>query len=322
MDPCKLVGIDKAQSVMGGQMWERVQVSYSDKGQAVSAGCAYQFLDLNAVPRIADIATRENLSISVSSETRAELPQSFRFFLEAGPLDKPTKPVEELGRETRYAFAQDSQLMTLRLVALSSKGAHMTLNLRMRSGDERQLLSKARSIAAPAVANIEKLFPGTWKPSREDPPIPICSIVGVAGMKEIYANIMTTPPGVSWITYEEEYFGGPSEEGSGPVGGGWICGAEWDSGPPTGPPEPVTAWWISKSSPSLEQTSGQSVRGLGAAAFWKAAGWWWGEPAGTLTVFTKEGRHLQVEVGLDQIGEDSGKRVATEVAKRILAQLL
>jgi hypothetical protein len=305
MDPCKLIGLDKAQSVMGAPMYQQLNVPINEDGQPSFGGCSYQF---------SGSYEWTNLQVEVSDTTRstirgANLPKSLR----------------NLGREARYEYDKpDSPDFhgRLFLAALTDKGALLELMLWLKGGDEPSLLSKARSLAGPAIARMEKVFPGNETPPNDPPPIPVCSVVGSEGMIEIYKSFWSPPNGKSILLSEQLSIGGPEGPGAGPVGGGWLC--DTDMSPHDGF-HPHTVWWINRANPPAEPLPGSvRVPRLGAAASSRVVdqGWYFGGRAFMLSVLTKGGRHFEVEVFLDEVvNEAAAKSVATAVAQKILSRL-
>lgn len=308
MNPCNLVGLERAQDVLGASLYQQLDVRLSSEGPAEFGPCYYQTKSLGDSPELA---------VRLDKETRADTKENFS----SGEF----KPLKGLGRDARYLYINDEDpLDATRLLALSSQGAKLTLILSMVNADEKSLLTKARSLATPALARMEKLFPGSEKPPREEPPIPICSTVGSEAMAEIYRTFWSLPPGKSLLLAEAEFFGGPESVGSGPVGGGWVCDA--DIAPHDSEVyHPHVGWWVSKGIAPAEPLPGSAqVSRLGAAAFSRMVdeGWYYGGKSLMLTVFSKEGRHFEVEVLIDEVVNESvAKSVATAVAQKILSQL-
>ena len=308
MDPCKLVGLDKAQSVMGAPMYQQLDVGYTREGQPYFDECRYQFSGSYEWP---------NLVVEVADETHSAIRNT-----------NLTEPLRGLGREARYRHDEFEPFGTLNLEVLSDKGASLSLSLRLKNSDEPTLLSKARSLAGPAVEAIERQFPATEKPPTDEPPIPVCSSVGGSeGMIEIYKPFWTPPAGKSILLSEELNIGGPEGAGAGPVGGGWLCDADIDPHVYGGAGEvyhPHARWWISKATPPAEPLPGSKrVQRLGATAFSRVvdASWYYGGKSLELSVFSKGGKHFEVEVSLSETEESVGENVARGVAERILANL-
>jgi hypothetical protein len=307
MDPCKVVGLDKVQAVLGVPMFQSLALGPESEGNVQFGRCFYGARSLEVSPQ---------LNVWVDNET-SDNTRQFDFLGEF-------KVLKGLGREARYQFVNgDDPLDTLRLVALSEKGARLTLFLITVDAEEQSLLAKARSMAVPALARMEKTFPGTEKPPPSDePPTPICSAIGTEAMIQIYKPFWSPPAGKSIVLTEAEFFGGPESIGGGPVGGGWVCHADIDSGEEVY--HPHTGWSISKASPPPDPIPGsQRVRGLGASAFsWvDDSGWHFGEKSLMLSVFSKSGKYIEVEVSLDGTKESAAKSVATRVAELIIAKL-
>lgn len=306
MDPCKVVGLDKVQAVLGVPMFQSLVVGPEPEGNAEFGRCDYGARSLEVSPQ---------LNVWVDNET-SDNTRQFEFLGEF-------KVLRGLGREARYQFVNgDDPLDTLRLVALSEKGARLTLFVSTVDAEEQSLLAKARSMAVRALDRMEKTFPGTEKPPRDAPPVPICSSVGAETMIEIYKPFWSPPAGKSIVLTEAEFFGGPESIGRGPVGGGWVCHADIDSGEEVY--HPHTGWLISKATPPPDPIPGsQRVRGLGASAFsWvDDSGWHFGEKSLMLSVFSRGGKYVEVEVSLDGTEESVAKSVATRVAEKIIAKL-
>ncbi|MBW3590044.1 MAG: hypothetical protein KY429_11555 [Actinobacteria bacterium] len=318
LDPCNLVSLEKVQSVMGGPIYQMLDVRYTPEGEPFFEDCAYMFPD----------APQEGLLILEL------LPETYKdardIHVGEGGADESAKPLKDLGREARYRSRKDESSASLDLVVLSSKGAKLGISITLPNADEPSLLAKARALATPALARIEKMFPGTESPPTDKGPIPVCLSVGPEGLAEIYKPLWP-PASPEAVGFQEELqVGGPPKAGFGPVGGGWICEGYPD------PPNrvrgddlpPGFVWWISKVTPPAEAPAGsQQLRGLGAAAFWRVDdGWWYSRfppRSGTLTVFTKGGHHLEVEVSLKEgkVDESLAKGLATAAAERIVAKL-
>jgi hypothetical protein len=308
MDPCKLVGLEKAQAVLGISMFQRLPVGRTIEGDGRFGDCFYEPLASEEGPEL-----RVGVHGVTLQESQVESNNEYKF-------------LKGLGRDARYRYRSEaSSRDELDLVALSTKGVQVTIGLSMANTDERLILGKARSLVVPALARMEKVFPGSETPPRDEPPVPICSTVGEEAMREIYRSFWTPPEGVSITFIEAEFFGGPERIGSSPVGGGWVCRADFSEPHSNGAYHPHTAWWISKASPPSEPLPGsRPVRHLGASAFFRVVdeGWYFGDKSLVLSVFSKRGKYLEVQVLLEEGTDESmATSVARAIAEKILTKL-
>ena len=327
MNPCNLVDFEAVQSAMGIPLYQQLIVRYPSDGEAEFGSCVYG-ADAEATAGSAWLLTEDGVDMHVDDVSRDDT-SHITLDDKAGeePRLGPVKELKKVGREARYRFRTFESRRILDIVALTEKGAKLHLRMVKTGADESGLLTKARALVAPAVKRMEEIFPGNDKPPREEPPVPVCSIVDSNMMSELYKGLWTPEPGTTIdLTEDEARVGGPSKIGKGPVGGGWMCHAD---GVPLGENEeslhPHVAWWISKATPSAEESAvgRQRLRGLGASSVWNVGQTWWccGPRSLTLSVFTKGGRHFEVEVDLTKMEEATGLAIAKAVAEKMLAKL-
>ncbi|MBW3590042.1 MAG: hypothetical protein KY429_11545 [Actinobacteria bacterium] len=318
MNPCNLVDFEDVQAAMGIPLYQQLTVNYPSVGEGEFGSCVYGSDTEDDVYLNVDDVTRGDASHITLDENTEQRPG-------VGPVIE----LEGIGRETRYRFRTFESRRILDVVALTEKGAKLHLRMDRTDVDESELLAKARSMVVPAVRRMERIFPGNEKPPREEPPVPVCSIVDSNVMLEIYKGFWAPPPGKTIGLAEEARIGGPPKMGKGPVGGGWVCSA--DIAPHIYDMEaaevfhPHVTWWISKATPSAEEASAgrQRLRGLGALSVWKVGQSWWccGDRALNLSVFTKGGKHFEVEVDLDKMEDATGLAIAKAIAEKMLAKL-
>jgi len=307
INPCDLVSLEKAESVLQASLFQQLAVSHSRDKPAAMGQCVFGPRSSGEGP---------TLSVLVEGTTVGELPTS-----------DGSQTVRGVGREARYRYIDgDEPNKALRLLALTDKGAKLTFLLSDAAADGESLLEKTRAIAAPAVAKAEQLFPGTAQPPRDDPPVPICEVVGQEKMVEIYGGFWQPPAGKSLVLIESEFFGGSEVSGFGPVGGGWACRSDVEPHVYGGAGEdyhPHTAWWISKSRPAEPDQGSQPVRRLGASATFKVVdeSWYFGSRSFVLSVVSNGGHHLEVDVDLTEMDDSVGRDVALAVAGRLLERL-
>lgn len=329
MDPCNVVDFEKVQAAMGIPLFQQLIVDYPSDGEAEFGACVYGSDTEDGVAE-GMAPTGQGITLSIANITNGDTAHNLLDDTAGHQpgVGGPVKELEKVGREARYRFRTVESRRILDIVALTEKGAMLHLRMIKAGADESGLLVKARSLVSPAVKRMEEIFPGNEKPPREEPPVPVCSIVDSNMMLEVYKGFWAPPPGKTiGLTEGENRVGGPSKIGKGPVGGGWVCSA--DIAPHSyGENEafhPHVTWWISKATPSAEEASAgrQRVRGLGASSVWKVGQAWYccGPRALNLSVFTKGGRHFEVEVDLTEMEEAAGLAIAKAVAEKMLAKL-
>ena len=313
MNPCNVLSGRAVESAVGGTAIRQLQTNFDAGGKPEFGPCHYQRPGTEF---------GWNVSVDIDPATRNHTRKGV-----LGPSGG--KPQDGLGREARSGFSrwEDSPIVPemggtseLWIVAITEQGAKLTLGLREMNASEQSLLEKARALAGPALARMEERFPGNDRPPRDVPPIPVCDSVDDVSAKQIFEVFAALPVGESVRLSEQESFGGPSEAGSGPSLSRWICWADLEPHT-TKEVHPHIAWWISKGTPPSE-LSGERLRGLGASSAWRLGGSYWGEPAGTLSVITSGGRHLEIEVAfLDKLGEATGLEIAKRTAQKLLERL-
>ncbi|MEO7804836.1 MAG: hypothetical protein ABIS18_11120 [Actinomycetota bacterium] len=304
INPCNVITLEQAAKIVGGPVVQVLNLYRSPEPRF--SGCEY----VQDGP-----ASGGKVTLFVGRKATTDVGSPF-----VGTGVKVNQ-ISNLGREAQYSYNTASQ--TLYLSALTDRGAKLEMNVSGVPKAEQLLLEPIKDAVQSAMAKMEKVFPGKDSPPREEPPFPPCSIVTEAELLTMLKGKWAPVANERIVFAESEQMGGLTRLGEGPIGGGWKC--DIDVNEHRENPHYHFYWSISKQTPpeSLLAASGERLKGLGAAAYWRKSSWYYGDDEGaTLSVLTKGGRHFEVETMFEkEIDEPLTRQIAVDLARRLLTKL-
>lgn len=301
LDPCSLANIQDAERILGASV-----------GAGLTVGTGGQFWSCT-VENVVGPEASPSIFISLGSETQES-------------INDPEEGSKEFEMQNARAARIKESPNEVEIWALSQNG----VETRVRYADARPDMSSRtpalKELAAAAVKKSDADFPGDFTPpTPSEPPVPPCDAVSIQDVEKYLGS----PGAGGWQENRNRFV---FEEKGGRFGGGWRCHY---FGPNPGEDfnQNTLAFEISRDPVTVEQMQeargeGEEIRRLGAYAYWvpKEVGspWLMNAPS-WLAAVTPSGRRLTVWVELSDLaktrGNDPGKDVAVELARKILPKL-